>query len=62
LEKGNAWDSRDEMSFDGARSAGSLWFGADTPIGPLYVGYGRAQGDRDSFYIVIGNVVQHATR
>jgi NTE family protein len=62
LEKGNAWDSRDEMSFDGARSAGSLWFGADTPIGPLYVGYGRAEGDRDSFYIVIGNVVQHATR
>jgi len=62
LEKGNEWDSRDEMSIDGARGAGSLWLGADTPIGPLYVGYGRAEGDRDSFYIVIGNVVRHSTR
>ncbi len=62
LEKGNAWNSRDEMSIDDARSAGSLWLGADTPIGPLYVGYGLAEGDRDSFYIVIGNVVRDATR
>ena len=62
LEKGNTWDSRDEMSIDGARSAASIWLGADTPIGPLYVGYGRAEDDRDSFYIVIGNVVRHATR
>ena len=57
LEKGNVWATRDEISLDDSINAGSLWLGADTPIGPLYVAYGRAEGDRDSFYIVIGNVV-----
>jgi NTE family protein len=57
LEKGNTWQTRDEISLDNSLNAGSLWLGADTPIGPLYVAYGRAEGDRDSFYIVIGNVV-----
>jgi NTE family protein len=57
LEKGNVWETRDEISLGNSISAGSLWLGADTPIGPLYLAYGRAEGDRESFYIVIGNVV-----
>jgi NTE family protein len=57
LEKGNAWDTRSEISLDNSLKAGSLWLGADTPLGPMYFAYGRAEGGRDSFYIVIGNVV-----
>ena len=47
-----------ERSLDNSLNAGSLWIGADTPIGPMYLSYGRAEGDRDSLYFVIGNVLK----
>jgi NTE family protein len=56
LERGNAWDSTDEVSWDNSLTAGSLWLGADTPIGPVYLAYGQAQGNRQSFYIFVGSV------
>jgi NTE family protein len=55
LEKGNAWDDRSDMSFGNAFGAGSLWLGADTPIGPVYVAYGSAEGGRNSVYIFLGS-------
>jgi len=55
LERGNAWDRPEEISWDNSLTAGSLWIGADTPIGPLYLAYGQAQGDRRSIYVFIGN-------
>ena len=58
LEKGNAWQTRRERSLDNSLNAGSLWIGADTPVGPMYLSYGRAEGDRDSIYFVIGNVLK----
>ena len=33
---------------------GSVWAGVDTPVGPIYVGYGRAEGDRDAVYVYLG--------
>jgi NTE family protein len=55
LEKGNAWDNRSEMSLGNSLQAGSLWVGADTPIGPLYFAYGAAEGGRNSVYIFLGS-------
>jgi NTE family protein len=55
LEKGNAWDNRSDMTFDSARNAGSLWLGADTPIGPVYLAYGTAEDGRNSVYVFLGN-------
>ena len=46
LELGNAWESRDDISSNGAILGGSFWAGVDTPIGPVYIGYGRAEGRR----------------
>jgi len=56
LERGNAWDQREDVSWDNSRTAGSLWVGADTPLGPLYFAYGQAEGNRQSFYIFVGSV------
>jgi len=56
LERGNAWDHTSEVSWDNSLTAGSLWVGADTPIGPVYLAYGQAQGNRQSFYIFVGSV------
>jgi NTE family protein len=55
LEKGNAWNARGDMSFDSARNAGSIWLGADTPIGPVYLAYGTAEDGRNSVYVFLGN-------
>ncbi len=54
LEQGNVWQNRDDISFDNSIVAGSLFLGFDTPIGPLYVGYGRTQNDDQSVYINLG--------
>jgi NTE family protein len=34
--------------------AGSLFLGLDTPLGPLYLAYGRAEGGNDSAYFFLG--------
>lgn len=54
LELGNVWDDRDAISFDSAIGAGSIFLGADTPIGPLYIGYGHAEQGRNSGFLYLG--------
>lgn len=54
LEAGNVWDSRSDIRFDNQRVAGSLFVGADTFIGPLYLGYGYADGGFDALYLFLG--------
>jgi len=54
LERGNTWDQRSDMSFSDALSAGSVWLGTDTVLGPLYFSYGRAEGGSDSLYFFMG--------
>jgi NTE family protein len=44
LEAGNAWLDRDDVGLDGLWYGGNLFFGVDTPIGPLYLGGGYSQG------------------
>ena len=38
----------------GLVTSGSLFIGADTPIGPAYLGYGRAMDGNQSFYFFLG--------
>ena len=54
LETGNVWQRSEDISFDNTILAGSVFLGFDTPIGPLYVGYGRADTDRQSVYFYLG--------
>ena len=54
LEYGNVWEQRDDMSFDSAILAGSVFLGAETPMGPLYLGYGRAEQGRSAGFFFLG--------
>lgn len=54
LELGNTWAERDEIGFDDVRVAGSLFVGADTIIGPVYLGYGYADGGNNAIYLYLG--------
>jgi len=54
LELGNAWESRDDISVGSAILNGSVFLGLDTPLGPLYLGYGLAEGGERSAFFYLG--------
>jgi NTE family protein len=54
FETGNAWLTSSDVRWDNLRYAGSLYLGAETLLGPLYVGWGRANGGFHSFYFALG--------
>lgn len=54
LEAGNIWQSRSDMKFDDLILAGSLFIGLDTPLGPLYLAYGHAEGGKNAGYLFLG--------
>ena len=54
LESGNVWQDSDDISFDNTIAAGSVFVGWDTPIGPVYAGYGATDTDDESAFIYLG--------
>jgi NTE family protein len=54
LETGNAWQNSRDIRFSNLRAAGSIYVGADTILGPLYLGYGLADRGSHSFYLALG--------
>jgi NTE family protein len=56
LELGNVWQSRSDISAHDSILGASLWAGVQTPVGPVYVGYGRAEGGSSAFYVFLGRI------
>ena len=56
LEYGNVWQDSSDIEFEDMILAGSVWLGVDSPLGPLYLAYGRAEGGRNSFYMFLGRI------
>jgi NTE family protein len=54
IEFGNAWQDSSDISFKSGVLNGSLFFGADTPIGPLYMGVGFAEGGLGTLFLHLG--------
>jgi NTE family protein len=54
FELGNAWQDTNNISMDNTIVAGSVFVGFDTPIGPLYVAWGRTDRDDRSLYVYLG--------
>lgn len=48
LEAGNTWNRSSDIEFSKLRYGGSIFLGADTPIGPLYLGSGYTAGQADA--------------
>jgi NTE family protein len=55
LEAGNAYFAGEDVSWGTMLKGGSVFIGGDTFIGPVIFAYGRAEGNRDRFYFVIGD-------
>jgi NTE family protein len=53
-EVGNAWQERRDIDFSSARKDVSLFFGADTFLGPAFLAAGYDSRGRTSFYLFLG--------
>ena len=54
LETGNAWQTTRDIKLGELRYSGSLFLGIDSPLGPVYLGAGLADGGNKSVYLLIG--------
>jgi NTE family protein len=54
LEAGRARERFTETNREGWQHAGAVYLGGETPVGPVYLGYGRARGGQSSFYLFLG--------
>jgi len=53
-ELGGVWRNRDNISLDSSIFAGSLFVGVDTVVGPVFLGYGHAEGGNNGIYLFLG--------
>ncbi|MCK9538534.1 patatin-like phospholipase family protein [Dokdonella sp.] len=58
LEAGNVWSSRQQVSLGSLIHAGSIFGGIDTPIGPLFLGFGHASDGANAWYLSLGPLLQ----
>jgi len=54
VQFGNTWEEKSDMSASELIGSSTIFIGADTPIGPLYLGYGIAEGGNQSAYLFLG--------
>lgn len=54
LEAGQVWARRTDVALDNPTVAGSVYVGADTPLGPMFLGYGHSERGRGTGYLFIG--------
>jgi NTE family protein len=54
LEAGNTWANKNEASFGDLRKDASVFFGVDTPLGPVYLATGFDEGGDKAFYLFLG--------
>jgi NTE family protein len=53
LEAGNGYEYQAPITFGNLKTAGSIYFIADTLIGPFFVGYGRSGSKNSSAYMYL---------
>ncbi|MGB9428287.1 MAG: patatin-like phospholipase family protein [Gammaproteobacteria bacterium] len=54
FEGGNVWGNTQNISVHGLQYGSALFVGADTALGPVYLGTGFSQSGHQSFYFYIG--------
>ena len=57
LEAGGAWDTRRQIGSN-VIAAGSVFLGVNTFFGPIFLGYGYAQGGHNAAYLTFGSLLR----
>lgn len=53
-ELGGVWRDQNDINLENSIFAGSLFLGVDTTIGPVFLGYGHAEGGNNGIYLFLG--------
>ena len=53
-EVGNTWQEKSDIKLDNSISAGSIFVGVDTILGPIYLAVGLAEGGQIALYFYVG--------
>ena len=61
LEAGGVWDTRRQIGSN-LIGAGSVFLGIDTLFGPIFLGYGYAQGGHNALYLTFGSLLRTGDR
>lgn len=59
LEAGNVWQQRSDFDLNDLKVAGSVYVGVATPLGPIFLGYGRASSGRNAIYLNFGSLIRY---
>jgi NTE family protein len=54
LQRGNVFEDEDDIDFDNLLTAGSIFIGVKSIVGPVYFGYGFAEGGNDNISFLVG--------
>ncbi len=55
FEAGNTWQTRSDVNSNDLIYAGSVFIGIDSNIGPIYIGFGHAEGNQSAIYFSLGS-------
>jgi NTE family protein len=58
LEAGNVWQRTNDVCLCDLWIGGSLFAGLKTPLGPVFLGYGYAQGGHSALYLTFGSLLR----
>lgn len=56
IEAGNVWQKKTEINTDNFLFSASIFVGTETPLGPMYLGFGQAEEGRSSAYFSLGHL------
>ena len=56
IDGGNAWQEGEDIEASDALYGGGIVLGAETAMGPIYLGYGYAEGGNSRFYFSVGSL------
>ncbi|WP_378081167.1 patatin-like phospholipase family protein [Aeromonas bestiarum] len=58
LEQGGVWDKGEEINMESSFTAGSVYVGVESFLGPIFLGYGMAEGGNNMFYLQLGTTFE----
>lgn len=58
LEQGGVWDKGEDISIESSFTGGSVYVGIESFLGPIFLGYGIAEGGNNMFYLQLGTTFE----
>ena len=56
IDAGNYWQETSEISLGDPLISGSLFYGKETRFGPIYIGFGYAEGGHAQLFVNVGQL------